>query len=129
MSYWQDMFFALFVCTKLKARPCTSSTLSLKTSPKFLQGLFFFLVFVKTTRCVILFHHRQYPQDNKALLVYLAELSACLHAAAQNSTGGEAEFNARSTTAEHRSSNSGFFLGNTLNEPSCNMQFVNDFKS
>lgn len=49
-------------------------------------------------------HHR-HPQDIKALLVCLAELSACLHTEAQNSTGVEAEFNAHSTTAEHRSSN------------------------
>lgn len=78
---------------------------------------------------MILFHGRQRPQDMKALLVYLAELSACLHAEAQNSTEGEAEFNAHFTTAECRSSNLGFFLGSTLNEPSCNTQFVNDFKS
>lgn len=102
----------------------------LNSSPESLPKCFmsFFQIPVKTTRCVISSHHRQHPQDIEALLVHLAELSACLHAEAQNSTGGEAEFNAHSTTAECRSSNSIFFLGNTLNEPSCNMQFVNDFK-
>lgn len=118
LSYWQDLFFAIFVGAKLK-------TIQLHQLNYFPENLgffwFFFLIFTKTARCEISSH--QTPPGHEGL----AELSACLHREAQNSTGVEAEFNAHSITAEHGSSNS-FFLGNTLKEPSCNMQFVTTSK-